>query len=387
MKYKICILTANRSEYSLLKPIIQKLSDHDVRVVATGAHVSKQHGYTCREIEKDGIAIDEKIEILLSSDSATSVSKAMGLALIGFSEYFQRSKPDCLIVLGDRYETMAVSLAAVNSTIPIFHFYGGEITEGAIDDSLRHAITKLSYLHFTATETYRNRVIQLGEDPERVYNIGAIGVENIMKEELHTRNEILQLTTLPADKPYVLGTFHSVTLEAESTEVQIQELIRCCADRKELSFLFTMANPDLNGALINSILFDASKHYENIFYYESLGMKKYLSAMKHCEFVIGNSSSGIIETPSFKVPTINIGNRQKGRVQATSVINCEPNYESIDRAINIALSEEFRFSIRNVENPYEKDNTSGEAVSIINDFLIHNRLSCKKTFFDVGANT
>ncbi len=312
-KKKIIVVTATRAEYGLLKPIIKKLKQSEyfqVEPAATGMHLSSEFGSTYREIEEDGIQIDNNIEILLSSDTPVAMSKTMGLALISFSEYFDKSKPDAIMVLGDRYETLAVCCAAMNGRILIFHLHGGETTEGAIDEAIRHAITKMSFLHFTSTETYRKRVIQMGEDPDRVFNVEAVGVENVLHEELLSKNELEKLLQLNLSRSYAVVTFHPVTLENDSVEAQLLD------EHSEYLYICTKANADAGGRKINQMLDDYAAQRENIAVYESLGMKRYLSAVKYAAMVIGNSSSGIIEVPSFRIPTINIGDRQKGRIQA-----------------------------------------------------------------------
>lgn len=386
MKKKIVVLTATRAEYGLLSPIIKKLNQEDnldVHVVATGAHLSPEFGLTYREIEQDGVRIDKKIDILLSSDTAASVSKTMGLATISFADYFEETKPDALLVLGDRYETLAVCCAAMVFCIPIFHLYGGDTTEGAIDEAIRHSITKMSYLHFTSTETYRKRVIQLGEMPERVYNVGAIGIENARTIPLLTKEELEESLAFSLAKPYVLVTFHPVTLEAGGIEAQCMELIKVMEDRADYNFIITKANADSEGCTINQIFEEyAHNHTDRIAIYDSLGMRRYLSTVKYTTVVMGNSSSGIVEVPSFGVPTINIGNRQRGRLSAKSVIHCSPDHVSIENALKLAESEEFRKEIASVKNPYEKSGTSSKIVSTILETL-KGHIDLKKKFYDL----
>jgi GDP/UDP-N,N'-diacetylbacillosamine 2-epimerase (hydrolysing) len=385
MKKIISILTATRAEYGLLKPIIAKLNnleEFDVRIVATGAHLSPEFGLTYQEIEKDGFVIDKKIEILLSSDTPSSISKSMGLAMISFADYFEKLNPDLLIVLGDRYETLAVATTAMNQRIPIAHLYGGETTEGAIDESIRHAITKLSYLHFTSTDEYRKRVIQLGENPERVYNVGAIGIENILNENLLSRDELENELDINLLKSYAVVTFHPVTLENNSSEKQIESLLEVCKEYKSLDFIFTKANADAEGRIINQFIDRYARENENIFAFTSLGMRRYLSALKYCSMVIGNSSSGLLEAPSFGIPTVNIGDRQKGRQQASSVINCEPTQESIREALNLALSEEFVQRAEKTVNPYGSGDTSNKVVEVIKEYMLNDKINLKKKFYD-----
>lgn len=383
---KICVVTATRAEYGLLKPIILKLRavpEFDVRVVATGAHLSPEFGLTYREIENDGICIDKKIDILLSSDTPAAISKTMGLAMVGFADYFALLEPDMLLILGDRYEILAVCCSAMNQKIPIVHLYGGETTEGAVDECIRHAITKLSYLHFTSTEEYRLRVIQLGEDPERVFCTGAIGIENIRKEKLLSKAALETEIDFKLDKPYAMVTFHPVTLEDNNSAEQFQEVLNVCKNHKEMKFIFSKANADVNGRIINQLLDAFVKDQNNAVAFTSLGMVRYLSALKYCSMVIGNSSSGLVEAPSFGIPTINIGDRQKGRIQADSVINCEPEANEIEKAIALALTEEFTNKAKDVINPYGDGHTSKKIVDKVKEFLWCDKIDLKKKFYDI----
>lgn len=385
MKKIISVLTATRAEYGLLKPIIAKLNkfeEFDVKIVATGAHLSPEFGLTYQEIEKDGFLIDEKIEILLSSDTPSSISKSMGLAMISFADYFEKLNPDLLVVLGDRYETLAVAATAMNQRIPIAHLYGGDTTEGAIDESIRHAITKLSYLHFTSTDEYRKRVIQLGEHPNRVFNVGAIGIENILNEKLLSKEELEKDLQINLSNPYAVVTFHPVTLENNSSKEQIKSLLEVCKEYKNLNFVFTKANADAEGRIINQYIDKYAKENNNIIVFTSLGMVRYLSALKYCSVVIGNSSSGLVEAPSFGIPTINIGDRQKGRIQASSIINCEPTQIGIKQAFEIALSEDFIKKAKNTINPYGNGKTSNKVVEVIKEYLLDQKIDLKKKFYD-----
>lgn len=386
MKKTICIVTATRAEYGLLSPIIKKLKKFDefnIKVVATGMHLSHEFGFTYKEIESDGISIDKKIEILLSSDTPVSISKSMGLAMISFAEYFDEIKPDLLIVLGDRYETLAVCCAAMNQRLPIAHLYGGETTEGAIDESIRHSITKMSYLHFTSTEEYRKRVIQLGESPERVFNVGAIGIENILMTKLMSKAELERSINFKLDKSFAVVTFHPVTLEGNKAEEQIKQLLMALSKYYNMNFIFTKSNADANGRIINKMIDEYAEKHNNVVAFESLGMVRYLSAVSYASMVIGNSSSGLVEVPSFKIPTINIGDRQKGRLQAKSVINCNPICNDIALAIEKASSGEFKRSIIDCVNPYGNGNTSDKIIETIKKFLVIDKIDLKKKFYNV----
>lgn len=387
MKKIISILTATRAEYGLLKPIIKKLNmvnEFDVKIVATGMHLSSEFGMTYHEIEQDGFIIHKKIEILKDGDTPTGVSKAMGHALFGFSEYFDELKPDLLIVLGDRYETLAVCIAAMNARIPIAHLYGGETTEGAIDEAIRHAITKMSYLHFTSTKEYRNRVIQLGESPDRVFQVGAMGIENIRNTDLLSKEELEKSLKISLKKPYAVVTFHPSTLEEDSVIGQMNELLRACDEHKELNYIFTKANADANGRIINKLVDEYTNKNENVFAFTSLGMLRYLSALKYCKMVIGNSSSGLIEAPSFGVPTINIGDRQKGRLHSNSVIHCTVDKDAIAKSIDIALSNEFQEKAKMTSNPYGDGMTSDKILKILKEYLVKDKPNLKKQFYNIN---
>jgi GDP/UDP-N,N'-diacetylbacillosamine 2-epimerase (hydrolysing) len=270
----------------------------------------------------------------------------------------------------------------MNQRIPIAHLYGGETTEGAIDESIRHAITKISYLHFTSTDEYRNRVIQLGENPERVYNVGAIGIENILNENLLSRDQLENELEISLSKSYAVVTFHPVTLENNSSEKQIESLLEVCKEYKNLDFIFTKANADAEGRIINQFIDRYARENENIFAFTSLGMRRYLSALKYCRVVIGNSSSGLLEAPSFGIPTVNVGDRQKGRLQASSVINCEPSQASIREALNLALSEEFIQRAEKTVNPYGSGDTSNKVVEVIKEYMLNDKINLKKKFYD-----
>lgn len=384
---RVAVLTATRAEYGLLSPVIKKLNEIPgifPHIVVTGMHLSPEFGLTYKEILKDGINIHRKIEILLSSDTAISVSKAMGLALISFAEYFDESKPDALLVLGDRYETLAVCCAAMNAQIPIIHLYGGETTEGAIDEAIRHAITKMSYLHFTATEEYRKRVVQLGENPDRVFNVGSIGVENVLNTPLLSKEELESSIGFSLDIPYAVVTFHPVTLENGDAEKQCKELLKVFETRQDMKFIITKANADAEGRVINHLLEKyVLAHKDQTAIYDSLGTKKYLSAVRYAKVVIGNSSSGIVEVPSFHVPTIDIGERQAGRIRSESVVNCYPIYDSIVDAIAEIESEKFRRRLQLAKNPYEGEEPSRCIVETIADYLLNKKICLKKAFYNI----
>ena len=382
---KVCVVTGTRAEYGLLKPLIKRINDDnevELQLVVTGMHLSPEFGLTYHEIEEDGFCITEKNEMLLSSDTPNGITKSIGLAIIGFADIFTRIRPDMIVLLGDRYEIFAAAAAALIHRIQIAHVGGGELTEGAIDDAMRHSITKMSTLHFTSTEEYRNRVIQLGEQPQNVYCVGSLGVENIKKQKLLSKEELGKSIKFNLDRPYVVVTYHPVTLEADSAETQIKNLLNAIDRFKEYRIIFTKANADTEGRIINQLIEQyVSKSSDRAIAVTSLGMTRYLSALKYCEMVIGNSSSGLIEAPSFKIPTVNIGYRQKGRVRSESVIDCGYDENQIIGAIEKARCMRKSEKIKRIVNPYEGIDTSGKMYQAIKEFLEKGKNN--KTFYDM----
>lgn len=384
---RIGIMTGTRAEYGLLKPLMQEINkdnDLELYLIVSGMHLSPEFGMTYQEIEEDGFEINAKVEMLLSSDSPAGISKSIGLGVIGFADEFQRADLDMLILLGDRYEALSAAICAMVMRIPIAHLHGGELTEGAIDEGIRHSITKMSYLHFTSTEQYRNRVIQLGENPERVFYVGALGVENIKKINLMTKEELERSIHFEIDENTVIVTYHPVTLENNTVEEQFLNLLEVLDRNPKIRMIFTKANADTNGRIVNELIDKyAAQNSERACAFVSLGQKRYLSALKYCRIVIGNSSSGIIEAPSFGKPIINIGDRQKGRICADSVINCGYTQQEIQQAMETALTEEFENKARNCRNPYEKENTAANIISVIKDYLLNDKINLKKRFYDL----
>lgn len=390
MLKKIAVVTATRAEYGILKNVIDKIylsEELELCLMVTGAHLDPTYGMTVKEIEEDGYPIEEKIDILLSSNTPIAVSKTMGLAMISFAEAFDRQKPDLLIVLGDRYELLSVCSAAMNAQIPIAHISGGETTQGAIDESVRHCITKMSYLHFPGCEEYRKRIIQLGEAPERVYNLGDVGVEVIRTMPKMTKQELEESIGFSLDKPYLSVTFHPTTLELDETEEQMGELLHALEAYPEMIFVFTKANADANGKIINTMIDEYVGSHANCVAFASLGSKRYLNLLRYSNGVLGNSSSGIVEAPVFGIPTINIGNRQKGRLQADSILNCEPKENQIIEMIAKSQSREFVELARKVKNPYGDGDTSKEIVRVITEYLYQNKISLEKKFYDIVFQT
>lgn len=387
MKKNICAVTGSRAEYGLLRPLIDKIYNDDtlnLRIAVTGMHLSENFGLTYREIEKDGYPIHAKIGVLQDGDGNEAVSKAIGTGIIRFAEYFSAEKPDLLIVLGDRFEIFAAAAAAAVAHVPIAHLYGGETTQGAIDEFFRHSITKMSYLHFTAAEPYRKRIIQMGESPGRVFNVGSLGVENIENLKLLSKDELSEQINFDLkNTPFCLVTFHPATMENYTAEDQFSELLSAMDTMPEMNYIITKANADANGRIINKMIDAYCKSRKNTFGAASLGTLRYLSALRCCEMVIGNSSSGIIEAPALRKPTVNIGDRQKGRICAESVITCRPVSGDIHDSMKRALSEEFSYGIRRMTPPYGGGNVSGRIIGIIKEFLQNNKINLKKSFYDL----
>lgn len=364
----LCAFTGTRAEYGLLRPVLKALphAEFDVPLLVSGTHLAQSFGLTVRDILNDGLSIKEQIEIPLEARTPSDVCASMGIAISRYGEALARLSPDCLMVLGDRYEAFAAAAAGTVHNIPIIHIHGGEVTEGAIDDSFRHAITKMSHVHFASTEVYRNRIIQLGEDPSRVHNVGALGVANALALPLFGREEVEQRLHLAAGQPYFLVTFHPETRSRASVDQQLRELIGALEDFPDHVLIFTGANADAGGASINQFLSGYAEQRPNrARFFVSLGSLAYLSSAKHARIVIGNSSSAIIEVPSFGVPTVDVGTRQAGRVRSRSVISCEPVRPGIARAINLALSDGFRAVAATAANPYHRDNTVREIVTTL----------------------
>jgi GDP/UDP-N,N'-diacetylbacillosamine 2-epimerase (hydrolysing) len=370
-KKKICVVTGTRAEYGLLKPVMDKLNkdeNFELVLVATGMHLSEHFGNTYKEIEMDGFTINHKIEALAIEDTKAGMARAIGRATCDFADYFENNLPDMLIVLGDRYEIFAAATAAAVEGIPIAHIHGGEVTEGAVDDFFRHSITKMSTLHFTSANEYKERVLDFGENPENVYNVGALGVENIMTLPLLCKKELALQIGFNLDKPYALVTFHPETVGMNNPLEQLLELFEALDSVQNMNFIITKANSDAFGRKINMKIDEYVETHTNTIAFTSMGVLKYLSTMKYCSMVIGNSSSGILEAPVYCIPTINIGNRQKGRVMPKSVINCRATKEDILKSIEIARTDKFLENIKNQINVYGDGTTSEKIMNVLHKY-------------------
>ena len=384
---KVCVITGTRAEYGLLYWTLKALEKEpkiDLQICVTGMHLSPEFGLTYQQIEADGFTIDYKVETLLSSDTGTAISKSIGLGTIGFADAFQQLQPDIILLLGDRYEILAAATAAMTLRIPIAHCHGGEATEGLIDESIRHSITKMSHLHFTATDSFKKRVIQMGEQPDNVFNLGALGIENINRIKFLSKNEIEQNLNFSFLLKNYLVTFHPETLEKESTEVRFGKVLLALQELidKQTLFIFTMPNADNDGRVIIKMINEfVRNHPKNSVVFTSMGQINYLSTLKYLDAVIGNSSSGLIEVPSFHIPTINIGDRQRGRIMAESVINCSVDKNQIKSAIQKASEKQFNPKAYKLNNPYGTKNGSDKIVDILKNAALSELL--KKKFYNL----
>jgi len=386
-KRKICVVTGTRAEYGLLRWVIDGIAKSPVlelQLIATGMHLSPEFGLTVQEIEADGHRMDRKLEMLLSSDTPVGIAKSMGLGMIGFADALAELQPDLLLVLGDRFEIFAAASAAMISRIPIGHIHGGEATEGVIDESIRHSITKMSHLHFVAADKYRQRVIQLGEDPDRVFKVGGLGVDSIMRMELLSRHDLEDSIGFRFLARNLLITFHPVTLEKDTSANQIDQLLNALGELQGTGLIFTMPNADTDGRVLLERVQSFCDERTNAKAYTSLGQLRYLSCVRYVDAVVGNSSSGLTEVPSLKKATVNIGDRQRGRLKAASVVDCEPNTLSILEAIHRSYSSDFVCQLKTTQNPYGNGGASTSIVRKLEDTTI-NIDSFKKSFFDLPA--
>ncbi|MDY0321761.1 MAG: UDP-N-acetylglucosamine 2-epimerase [Arcobacteraceae bacterium] len=385
MAVKICVITGSRAEYGLLYWLLKEIVADDyfeLQLIVTGMHLSPEFGLTYKIIEEE-FKISKKIEILLSSDTPVGISKSMGLANIAFAESYDELKPDMIVILGDRYEIFSAVSMAMIAQIPIVHIAGGETTEGAFDESIRHSITKMAHLHFTTTQEYRNRVIQLGEYPDKVFNVGSLGIENIKRLKLLSRSDFEESINFKLNKKNLLVTYHPVTLEKDTAKGQFQAILDVLDELKDTNIIFTKSNSDTDGRVINQMCEEYVKiNSSKSICFESLGQLRYLSALQYVDAVVGNSSSGIAEAPSFGIGTINIGDRQKGRIKVSSIIDCEPTQESIRKAFQKLYSDEFQNNLSNIQNPYGDGIVSKKILQTIKSTNFEDIL--KKKFYDIG---
>ena len=382
---KICVITGTRAEFGLLKPLIAlmaKDNELQLQLIATGMHLSPEFGYTINEITESGFVVDKKVECLLSSDTSVGISKTIALAISGFADALEALQPDLVVVLGDRTEILGAVIATAMANIPIVHLYGGETTEGAYDEAIRHSITKFSHLHFTSTEAYRKRVIQLGEQPEMVFNVGAIGLDAVKKLKLLNKEEFENSIGFKLKKRNVLITYHPVTLEKEAPIQTFENILQALDELSETGLIFTHANSDKNGRVINKMITEYVEiHRDKAVAFKSLGQLRYLSALQFVDFVIGNSSSGMTEVPAFCIPTVNIGDRQKGRINCESVINSTNSLEDIKKSITFALDKQFRETIQQQEMLYGDGTAAEKILKVIKE---HTIIPLKKSFYDIN---
>ena len=381
---KIAVVTATRAEYGLLSPVIRELRKHEcdelrIDLIVTGTHLSEKYGRTIEEISD---RIDHQIPISVASESEADISSNQAETLVKFTDLFIKEQYDAVVLLGDRYETLAIAIAAGNTRTPIFHLCGGDTTEGALDEWIRHSITKISYLHFVTNEESRKRVIQLGEDPDRVFNYGSTSIDNILTVADMSREEALESINLSNCK-YALCTYHPVTMEGGSVNAKIEEFLKAIKAFPDLQFIVTKSNADQGGARINELLDAAGKEIENLHVYTSLGIRRYLSLMKYAEFVLGNSSSGIIETPAFNVPTVNIGDRQRGRLQSESIVNCGIATKDIVAAIKRAMSPDHHKVCEKVISPYGDGHAAERIADKAVEIVMGGNIDLKKRFYDI----
>ena len=379
---KICVVTGSRAEYGLLSGLMHAIKNDpelELQIIATNMHLSPEFGLTYRNIEQDGFTINKKVVMLLSSDTANATAKSVGLGFIGFADAYEDLHPDIVVVLGDRYEIISAVSTALFYKIPVAHLHGGEITEGAYDDCIRHSITKMSHLHFTSTEEYRQRVIQLGEEPNRVFNVGAPGIENIKKVPLMSKGELeATLDGFTLGDKALLVTYHPVTLENSTAEEQIKNLLAALDEYPEYKVIFTLPNSDTDGRVIIKLINEyVAKNADRVIAYPSLGLRRYLSALQFVKAAVGNSSSGIIEVPSFGIPTLNIGDRQKGRLAAESVVNCGTNKEDIVKGLEKVLHAEQK----EITNPYEGKNTTADILQVLKNYPLEGLI--QKSFYNL----
>lgn len=384
---KICVVTGSRAEYGLMSRLMRMIKedvDFQLQIIATNMHLSVEHGETYKEIEADGFVIDRKVPILSLLDTANAIAKSIGTGVIGFADAYEELHPDMLIVLGDRYEILAAVSAALFYKIPVIHIHGGEITEGACDDAIRHAVTKMSHLHFTSTETYRRRVIQMGESPDTVFYVGALGCDNIRHIPLMSKEELEQSLNCKIDRKTLLVTFHPATMEHNTAETHFKALLSAIDRLEGFRIIFTMPNSDTDSMVIMNLIKDyATNNPAKAKWFTSLGLRRYLATLQYVGAVVGNSSSGLVEVPSFHIPTLNIGDRQKGRIAAASVTNCLPLEDDIAEKLAVITQDGYIDKLKHITNPYDKPGTAQEIIRIIKE---KTTVSAMKTFYNIEIN-
>lgn len=383
----VAVITSTRAEFGLLMPVIKELKKYQndefyIEVIVTGTHLKEEYGHTVDEIIQAGIIPNVEIEIPVGSESALHISHNQAVTMEAFTDLFLRKKYSGVIILGDRYEILAVAIAAGNTHTPIFHLCGGDTTEGAVDEWIRHSITKMSYLHFPTNSISYKRVIQLGETPNRVFNFGSTSIDNILNSSGMSKTDVLDSLGLP-DCTYAICTYHPVTMDGSNIKKLVESFLDAIKAFPSIEFIVTKSNADQGGAEINRLLDIANDEIKNMHIFASLGVVRYLSLMRHAKFVLGNSSSGIIETPAFKVPTVNIGDRQRGRLQSESIINCSDDTESIISAINKALSDEYQNICSRVTSPYGNGHAAEQIAKKVYEVVSDGAIDLKKRFYDM----
>jgi UDP-hydrolysing UDP-N-acetyl-D-glucosamine 2-epimerase len=384
-KRRILVVTGSRAEYGLqarLLKLIENDSCLELQLVVTGSHLSEFHGSTVHEIEADGIPICARIDLEQTGDQPEDISSEIGVGICKFASLLKQLKPDLIMVFGDRFEMLCPAIAALPLSLPVCHIAGGQLTEGTMDDAIRHSLTKLSHLHFTATDLYRTRIIQLGEDPNRVFAVGSLGLDAILNETRVSQTEFEEEAGFTLNHPSLLVTFHPATLDVIPADQQLAELLAALSQRSDLQLIFTMPNADPNHKVLRRLISDfVNKNRERASLHESLGRRLYLTALSLVDGVVGNSSSGLIEAPSFLIGTVNIGNRQQGRIRTKSIIDCEPRQSAIGDAIDEILSSEFRASIKDLQNPFGDGHADDRIIEIIRDISLEQLVP--KHFYDV----
>ena len=386
MSRKICVITGTRAEYGLLRLLMQGLRNEaqcELQLIATGTHLSPEFGATYRAVEADGFRIDRKVEMLLSSDSAVGIGKSVGLGVIGFADAFEQLQPDLIVVLGDRFEILSAVTAALFARVPVLHLHGGEVTEGAVDEAMRHAISKMSHVHCVAAQAYRRRLVQLGEQPERVHCVGGLGVDAIKQIELLNRTDLESALDFRLKSKNLLVTFHPETLADDAGESQMAELLAVLGEMNDTGLIFTLPNADAGARELISMLQDFVSKHANARAFPSLGQLRYLSCMALCDGVVGNSSSGLLEAPTLKRGTVNIGDRQRGRLQAASIVNCRPVRQEIKAAIAQIYSPAFQASLSDVRNPYGEGGATARVLALIKEIKLEGLT--QKRFYDLPA--